>query len=135
MSVRTRKSAPPAGLGDAGRRLWDEITRQVADDGLELDARDKRLLRDASFTADDLERLEVALKEAAIQVVGSTGQPVPNRLWDETRKARQLIASLLRQLDLSDPETSARKGTGSATTSTSARAAAAVRWRGSGVGL
>lgn len=123
----TRKSPAPAGLNAAGKRLWDDITRQVADDGLELDASEKRVLADACRTADDAERLTSALEKAPVEVVGSTGQPMPNKLFDEVRKSRSLVASLLRQLDL-QPAEDARSGRGSQTTSTSARAAAAVRW-------
>lgn len=127
-SEPVRKAPPPAGLGKAGRRLWNDVARQVAGDGLVLDQRERRILRDAARTADDLERIEAALESAPVMVAGSTGQPVPNRLWDEARKSRSLIAALLRQLDLDDRD--ARTGRGSATTSTSARAAAFVRWRG-----
>lgn len=131
----TRKASAPRDLGDAGRKLWNDIARQVAGDGLELDATEKRVLHDACVTADDVERLQIALKSAPVVVVGSAGQEQPNRLFDEVRKGRALIASLLKQLDLTDPETKV-KGTGSRTTSATARAAASVRWgRGtSGVG-
>lgn len=123
----TRKSPAPAGLNAAGKRLWDDITRQVADDGLELDASEKRVLADACRTADDAARLSSALETAPVEVVGSTGQPMPNKLFDEVRKSRSLIASLLKQLDL-DPSEHRGTGSGSRTTSTSARAAAQVRW-------
>lgn len=135
MNAKVRKAPSPAGLGTTGRKLWDDIARQVAGDGLELDTIERRVLRDACFTADDLAVIEAALEDASVVVEGSTGQPRVNPLFDEARKARALIATLLRQLDLDDPEAVGR-GRGSRTTSTAARAAASVRWHGaSGLGV
>lgn len=100
--MTTKKPAPPAGLGRAGKALWNGIATQVAGDGLMLDARDLRLLRDAAMTADDLDVIEKALIKAPALVAGSTGQLRAQPLLDEARKARSLIATLLRQVNLSD---------------------------------
>lgn len=121
------KDSAPTDLADAGRELWCSVTEQLHSDGLELDATERRVLHDACRVADDAERLAVALRSAPVVVTGSTGQEVPNRLFDEVRKSRALIAALLKQLDLADPE-ARRSGSGSKTTSSSARAAAQVRW-------
>lgn len=100
--MTVKKAKPPAGLGTAGKQLWDSVAVQVADDGLLLDARDLRLLRDAARTADDLATIETELKTAPALVAGSTGQMRAQPLLDEARKGRSLIASLLKQMNLSD---------------------------------
>lgn len=100
--MTAKKARPPAGLGKAGRALWNDIATQVADDGLILDARDLRLLRDAAKTADDLASIEAALEDAPATVAGSMGQSRAQPLLDEARKARALIANLLKQINLTD---------------------------------
>lgn len=126
-----RKARPPADLGDAGRKLWDTIARQVAGDGLELDARDLGLLREAAATKDELARLELGLADAPLTVTGSTGQVRPHPLFDEVRKSRALLRQLLSQLDLADPTTAQNvNGQGNPGNSAVHRAAAHARWRG-----
>lgn len=129
-----RPARTPPGLGDAGRRLWRSVAADVAASGLELDARELRVLRDAARTADDLELIEEALAGAPAVVVGSTGQPRPQPLLEEARKARALIATLLRVLDLDDPAEAGHRG-GVARSSTAARAAVMVRHHGNAHGL
>lgn len=100
----------PAGLGKAGLELWRSIADQVAADGLLLDARDLRILRDAARTADDLATIEKELTDAPTIVLGSTGQMRPQPLLDEARKNRALIATLLRHMSLTDEAVRARPG-------------------------
>jgi hypothetical protein len=129
----TPKITPPAVLDKAGRALWLAIVQHCADDGMELDARERRYLLDACSQADQLERVELALAKADVMVIGSTGQPVPNGLLGEATRARAAIGSLLARLDIGD-DAGAGRGSGSRTTSTAARHAALVRHHGDGIG-
>jgi hypothetical protein len=130
----TNKIKPPSRLGAAGRELWSAIVAQVADDGLVLDARELRWLRDACAQADALARIEAAFDGAPLEVVGSTGQPRANPLIAEATRSRSTIAALLARLHLDDPAFDGT-GRGSRTTSTSARRAALVRHHGTdGIG-
>lgn len=128
-------AAAPAGLGKAGRALWRDIARQIADDGLVLDARELRWLRDACFEADQLAVLEAELAGAALVVKGSQNQPVAHPLIGEARRCRVTIAGLLARIGLEDPNASVGSGRGSRTTSESARAAAMTRHHRSRSGL
>src|SRR5439155_982700 len=129
MSVRAAKA--PAELGAAGRRLWSAIARQVASDGLELDARELEWLRGAGVEADMLATIEAALVGAPMTVRGAQGQLVAHPLLSEARRSRAQIAALLGKIGLEDPL--AAVGRGGRTTSTSARHAAMTR-HGSAVG-
>ncbi|MDJ0413817.1 hypothetical protein [Rhodococcus opacus] len=124
-----KKTRPPANLGAAGKVLWNSITGQVAEDGLILDVRELRLLRDAAHSADDLARLEAELDAADLMVRGSQGQPVVNGLFAEVRACRGQIAALLKQISLDDPA-EVGAGRGGRTSSTQARSAALIRHHG-----
>lgn len=128
------KARPPAGIGKAGKALWNSIAGQVADDGLILDVRELRLLRDACSSADDLARLEAELAAADLVVKGSQGQPVVNGLFGEVRACRAQIATLLKQISLTDEDAGGSRG--GLPTTQAARAAANQRHHGSihGVG-
>lgn len=91
----THKAAPPAGLGVAGRRLWDAVTRQLSDARRPLDGVSKVLLIDACRSADDTERLAAQLAGEQVTVPGSTGQPRPNPLFAEVRRSHELTSQLL----------------------------------------
>lgn len=132
MVVKARPA--PKGLGPAGRALWREIAAQVAADGLQLDARERRLLRDACAEADALEAVEAALDGARLMVRGSQGQDVAHPLLGEARRSRATIAQLLGRIGLEDPGVG-DTGRGSRTTSTAARAAALHRHHGAGSGV
>jgi len=95
----TRKAPPPPGLGVAGRRLWDAVTRQLSDTRKPLDGISKVLLTDACRSADDTERLATQLAGEQVTVPGSTGQPRPNPLFAEVRRSRELTSQLLARLD------------------------------------
>ncbi|MEP9417475.1 P27 family phage terminase small subunit [Gordonia sp. VNQ95] len=123
---------PPSLLAKAGRALWRTITVQVADDGMELDARELELLRQACATADDLARIEAEMiTDDRLVVKGSQGQPVAHPMLSEARACRAQIASLLARIDLAVPdETPVPKVTGPR--SVQARRAANARWQGRG---
>lgn len=83
----------PKGLNAAGKRLWTEMSAAY-----ELDPGESALLLQACRTADELERLEVALVDAPMTVAGSTGQARPNPLLEETRRHRAALVALLKVL-------------------------------------
>lgn len=123
---------PPRGLGDAGKALWKAIQEQIVADGLVLDARESRWLRDACAEADQLARIESALADAPLEVRGSQGQPVPNGLLGEATRCRTTIAGLLARIGLDDPATAAKPGRPvGAAASLAARRAALTRHHGS----
>jgi hypothetical protein len=74
---------------------------------------------------DDLDRLEVALATAPVLTVGSTGQERPNPLFGECRQTRALLAALLKQLAIPDPEVEKAKAKAR---SEQATRAARARW-------
>lgn len=110
----------PARLGAGGRRLWREVQTVVV-----LRHDEAVLLEKACRTLDDLDRLEVALAGASVLTIGSTGQERPNPLFGECRQARALLAALLKQLAIPDPEGEKVKAKGR---SEKATRAARARW-------
>jgi hypothetical protein len=123
------KAAPvPASLEIEGRALWRDIAAQVASDGLELDARERRWLRDACAEADVVATLSAGLVDAPLMVRGSQGQDVINPVFSGVRQHREALGRLLARLDLDEPDAEP-VGRGGRTTSTSARAAALSRYR------
>lgn len=121
-----RPVRPPAELADAGRKLWRSIAKQVAEDGLILDARELALLAEACREADMLASITAALDGEPRTVRGAQGQLVAHPLIGEARRSRQAMHSLLKDIGLTDPAEQG-KGSGSRTTSWQARAAAQVR--------
>lgn len=87
----------PTDLGDAGRRLWDQISGTY-----KLRADELRVLEDAAHEADLIATLNGGLVDAPLLVRGSQGQEVINPLISELRQHRATLASLLRQLKLPD---------------------------------
>lgn len=105
--MATKRVPAPRNLGDIGRFLWRSIAKQWADDGLEPDARELRLLEDACDEADTLAVLKAALAteiaEGRLIVKGSTGQPTTTSLVAECRRSRAQVAQLLLKLGMDDP--------------------------------
>ncbi len=127
-NTKTRMK-PPAGLGTDGKALWESVAEQVAGDGLELDARERRWLADACAEADVVATLAAALRGAKLMVRGSQGQDVINPLFVEVRQHREALGRLLARLKLDDPAT---EGSLHRYDSTTAREAAFKRWRDHG---
>jgi len=120
---------PPAELGVAGRRLFRQVVREAANDGLELDSREQFWLLSAAKLADQLAILEAEMVNQPLLVRGSMGQPVPNGLLGEIRSHHHLIAQLLARLKVDVPEASGVLGIVGAN---KARGAANARWRPGG---
>jgi P27 family predicted phage terminase small subunit len=132
--MSTKPARTPKNLAPEGRALWRAIASQVAEDGLELDQRELKLLESACREQDMLSRIEAALVDAPLTVKGAQSQMVAHPLIGEARRSRAQIASLLKAIGLDDPSLAASSGRGSRTTSTSARRAALTRHYGNPAG-
>jgi hypothetical protein len=119
---------PPADLGAEGKKLWREIVRDAAGQGLALDARELVWLRTAGKLADRVDALETELAGMSMVVSGYNGQPVANPLLGEIRFHSQLITQILARLKVDVPE-SAGVTVGA---SNRYRTAALTRWYGKG---
>ena len=108
------KSTVPAGLGEAGARLWSETVAEYT-----LRADELEVLRAACAEADLIVRLEAVLADAPLTTTGSMGQLVAHPLISELRQHRSTLASLVRGLKLPDE---------SAGESNQQREAAQTRW-------
>ena len=87
----------PKNLLEAGKKLWRETTKtyDLRQDELET-------LRAACGEADLIVRMEEALEDAQLTVLGSQGQLVAHPLVQELRQHRTAMAGLLRGLKLPD---------------------------------
>ena len=112
----------PAGLRAAGQALWRDVLRGVPA-GWELDERESALLALAAQQADDLARLDDAIRGHGAMVEGSQGQPVVNPAISEARNARLAISRLLGALAI--PNESGHAGTEA---SRRGQRAARARW-------
>jgi phage terminase small subunit len=90
----TKKPTPPASLGRAGKKLFRVVIAAVPDT-FELDEREREILTLAGQQADDLGRLERAIKRDGVMAEGSKGQAVVNPAISEARHARLAIGRLL----------------------------------------
>ncbi len=115
----TEKPRTPPRLGAAGRSLWRAVAGTY-----ELRSDELVLLEKACRTADDAARLDRALLDAPLTVLGSVGQDRANPLLVESRQTRALLAALLKQLALPDEDAGAKQRDTSARATTAARA----RW-------
>ncbi|MFD5511368.1 hypothetical protein ACFWIB_26845 [Streptomyces sp. NPDC127051] len=88
-------STAPEGLGDAGRTLWQQITKDY-----ELSPDELALLGQTCRTLDELEAISAALAAGPAVVEGSMGQPKASALFAEARAHRLVLAKLLDQLAL-----------------------------------
>lgn len=112
--------APPDGLGERGRTLWDAITSEV-----EFRADERPILEDACRATDRIVEMRAAMESAAIVTKGSMGQTVVHPLIAEIRAHEAHVSQLLSKLKISD----AAEPTGSVSArSTKAREAANAKW-------
>jgi hypothetical protein len=113
---------PPAGLKAPGRQLWLSVAERYV-----LTAAEVEMLGQACRTADELDRLERAVRQLSdLTVVGSTGQPKAHPLLEEVRRHRLLLERLTGALNLpdEDEEVGLRPG------QKHGRRAIQARWRG-----
>jgi P27 family predicted phage terminase small subunit len=114
-----RRSKPaPADLGDDGKVLWRNLTREFEFNSAEL-----AILRQLACTTDELASIKAALRRTGPTVKGSTGQVRANPLLAELRNHRKLADQLILALGLPiDGETVGRRR------SAQAKQAADSRW-------
>lgn len=111
----------PVALREGGRSLWDSIAGHF-----ELRADEWRILQDACFEADIIDRLQVEFAAGETTTRGSMGQEVAAPTLSELRQHRATLTMMLAKLKLPDsPAGSAQK---TAAISDAARSAARVRW-------
>jgi len=81
----------PAGLGDAGKKLWRSI-----DDVFDFTEEPGKvhILTQACRVSDIIAELDEAADEAPLTVMGSMGQPVISPFIAEARLQRALLAQL-----------------------------------------
>jgi hypothetical protein len=112
---------PPAGLGASGERLWSSVVEVY-----QLTAGEMEMLAQACRTADELDRLEMAVRDLPDLVVsGSTGQAKAHPLLAEVRAHRQLLERLTTALALPNVD----QQEGSTAAQRHARKAAVARWQ------
>lgn len=116
--------AAPAELGEGGLALWDSIAGHY-----ELRPDEWRILKDACFEADIIDRLQVEFAHGETTTRGSMGQEVAAPTLSELRQHRATLTTMLAKLKL--PDTPAGAQQKRAAVSDQARAAARSRW-GSG---
>ena len=99
---------PPSGLKASGKRLWLSVADRYV-----LTAAEVEMLGQACRTADELDRLEKAVRELTeLTTTGSTGQLKPHPLLAEVRADRTLLERLTTALCLpnEDQEVGLRPG-------------------------
>jgi hypothetical protein len=122
---------PPSGLGAPGRRLWRQVATEAAEEGLELDSRERFWLHSAAQLVDRVAQLEAAMAGDDMVVKGYSGQPVAHPLLTEIRQHHLLISQTLARLKVDVPEPSS--GALSVVVGGNRqRTAANRRWRGAG---
>lgn len=102
----------PAGLGKAGRELWNATLADLGDEWM-LDPREMAILEAACRQRDDVARCEAIVKRDVPEALGSAGQAVVSPYLIEARQGRSTMNRLLAGLDLpseEDPGSSAAAG-------------------------
>lgn len=91
---------PPTGLRPPGRKLWTAVADRYV-----LTAAETEMLGQACRTADELDRLEKAVRALPeLTTTGSTGQIKPHPLLAEVRAHRLLLERLTTALCLPDED-------------------------------
>jgi hypothetical protein len=85
----------PDGLGEAGQRVWHDLTGV-----LDFDEREALLLEAACRQADTIAELEAAIERDGVTVKGAAGQSRLNMCLTELRQGRIAFARLLGELEI-----------------------------------
>ncbi len=94
--------AAPDGLSPEAQVLWADVISDLAEDDMELDARESALLREVCRHLTLANRLESALAHGPVVVAGSRGQDRVSPLVGEIDKVRRTVATMLRSLQPPD---------------------------------
>ena len=94
-----RRPAAPKDLGPRGAKFWREILKVY-----ELNTDEIQLFIEACRTIDECEALRERIQLEGETVKGSMGQTRVHPALSELRQSRALLAKLLGQLDLPDPQ-------------------------------
>ena len=121
---------PPADLGSAGKRLWRDVIRDAAGQGVSLDARELVWLRSAGKLTDRIAELESAMADQPLVVPGHAKQPVSHPLLTEIRQYYGLLAQTLGRIRVDLVDT----GSGELVSGSRHRTAALARWYPTGRG-
>ncbi|MEU4287805.1 P27 family phage terminase small subunit [Kribbella sp. NPDC026596] len=113
------KPKAPAGLGARGRAFWRDVLAvwEVNRDELEL-------LAEACRCLDQLDDLRAAISRDGVTVLGSLGQTRVHPAVSQVNATRGVLAKLIAQMGLPDPEGNAVPSPRSA----QAQRAAESRW-------
>jgi hypothetical protein len=95
----------------AGTKLRESIAKALPN-GWAFDEREDAILDLAAAQADDLAKVEKAIKDKGTMVKGSAGQPVLNPAITEARQSRLTISRLLGELQLPDEASEPRTAAG-----------------------
>jgi hypothetical protein len=118
--MNDKRPVAPADLGPRGLAFWVEVHSTYV-----LSAAEVELLAEACRVLDLLDRLRVMVEGSGVVVVGAAGQEKLNPALAEARASRALLAKLLGQLGLENPETHEMLPTWK---TVRARHAASARW-------
>lgn len=99
MTTKSTKPRTPTGLEAAGKKLWTEVAGPF-----ELRPDELRVLEAACRSADELARIEAALKGAPVVSLGSMGQEVAHPLLNQALAHRRVLAALIKQLALPEED-------------------------------
>ena len=93
------KPKPPTDLKAPGKALWKSVNEDY-----ELGSHELALLREACRATDELDILRTALLDSEVVAVGSTGQPVVNKIFEEIRRHRDSLTKTIAAMNLPEDE-------------------------------
>lgn len=114
---------PPADLREPGKKMWASVN-----DDYELSSHEVALLREACRATDELEILRQALLGSEVVAVGSTGQPVVNKIFEEIRRHRDSLAKTITAMNLPADDEEETEGQAARSRSEQASKAAKAKW-------
>lgn len=114
---------PPADLRAQGKKLWSAVNEDY-----ELGSHEIALLREACRATDELDILRTALLDSEVVAVGSTGQPVVNKIFEEIRRHRDSLAKTITAMNLPADDEEETEGQAARSRSEQASKAAKAKW-------
>jgi hypothetical protein len=117
---------PPADLGEAGKKLWRAVMRDMSGAGLAFDAPEQAMFYRCARMADRIAAMDRELDGAELLVPGYLGKgTISNPLLTELRQTEALLAQTLTRLK---PPAEEEEQQVVVPRSVSARSAANARW-------